>query len=280
MPAPPFMRFYVQAYRKDTVTLSFEEQGVYMRLLTTMWEYGGEVEDNDYVISRSMPIQIQKWQKVKPHIMPKLMEHRPGYLTQKKLHEQFHSITGDKTSNKDSNNPQPDEGRYPPRSQQHTQPPPQRPYQGPTQGAQVAKSIGEIAQGIVNQQIDESPHASARDRLARALDQSKSRSNRDIESRLLDDGNDEACGKTLSIEDADLFISEAFDAFEKHGLNAPSDITVVASWIKNGCDLNRHILPAIRAALNRHGGRIKPPKSWKYFTHEVYGRKKKEIING
>lgn len=40
-PTPPYMRFYVEAYCRATLSMTFEEQGVYMRLLCTLWTYGG-----------------------------------------------------------------------------------------------------------------------------------------------------------------------------------------------------------------------------------------------
>jgi hypothetical protein len=37
----------------------------------------------------------------------------------------------------------------------------------------------------------------------------------------------------------------------------------------------RDILPAVETCLGRTSKATDPPQSWKYFAHEVYGRKKK-----
>ena len=99
MPAPPYMRFYVKSYCKATLSLTYEEQGVYMRLLCTMWEHGGKLKDDDSYISKALPIQIHKWRKVKRQLMPFLMEHSPGFLTQNKLSDEYLFSSGDKKQN-------------------------------------------------------------------------------------------------------------------------------------------------------------------------------------
>lgn len=274
MPAPPYMRFYVRSYCKATVRMTYEEQGVYMRLLCTMWEYGGKIEDDDYLISKALPIQIQKWQKVKPQIMPFLMEHSPGFLTQKKLSEQFNSIGVDKKQNDGSNYPQPNGGSPPGHTQPPNQPPTQRPSQGRYQGEDESAATQPGEENAYLQRFEDIPPGGVAHALARALDQSRYKQNQNNNSRLLDDGEAETCGKLASDEEAVAFVHEAIDAFEKYRLHPPGDYSVIRSWIKNGCDLRLHVLPAVKAALGRHGGHSKPPKSWKYFTHEVYARKK------
>ena len=274
MPAPPYMRFYVKSYCKRTVTLTYEEQGVYMRLLCTMWEYGGKIENDDYLISKALPIQIQKWQKVKPQLLPFLMEHSPGFLTQKKLSEQFNSVAGDKKQNGDSNCSQPDGGSTPGHTQPPTQRPPQRPTQGRYQGENEYDAERADEENNLLQRLEEIPPGGVAHALARALDQSRYKQNQNNNSRFLDDGDAENCGKLTTDEEAIAFVHDAIDAFEKYKLQPPPDYSVIRSWIKNGCDLMMHVLPAVKAALGRHGGYSKPPKSWKYFTHEVYSRKK------
>ena len=71
------------------------------------------------------------------------------------------------------------------------------------------------------------------------------------------------------------FVNEVITLFEKQKLNPPGDYGIVLGWIKNGCDLFLHILPAVEAALkSRVNSTTQPPQSWKYFVHEVYALKK------
>lgn len=95
MPAPPpYMRFYPDVYLRDTIGLTVEEQGVYMRLLCEMWQHGGKITNDDRIIAKSLLIHLNKWRKVKPQLAPYLSEHSPGYLTQKKLREEYKFSSG------------------------------------------------------------------------------------------------------------------------------------------------------------------------------------------
>jgi hypothetical protein len=73
---------------------------------------------------------------------------------------------------------------------------------------------------------------------------------------------------------ADEFVNRVISVFEKHKKHPPFDYAVVESWMNNGCDLLRHVLPAVEAAMNRLGSAADPPKSWRYFAKEVYAHKK------
>lgn len=269
MPAPPYMRFYVDAYCKDTLGLTMEEQGVYMRLLCAMWKHGGKIRDDDLFISRALPIHINKWWKVKPAIMPFLCEHSPGYLTQKKLNVEYHISSGDK-SGKGAATKGVTTGVTPGVTPHVTT--------GVTTHVtpQVAGQDGENAldeNSELSQRFATVPAGGVAHALARALDLSRSRQNKNKKSRFLEDGDPDSCGKRSSNEVAAEFVNRAISAFEKHKLHPPHDYPVVESWMNNGCDLLRHVLPAVEAALNRLGN-ADPPKSWRYFAHEVYARKK------
>ena len=73
---------------------------------------------------------------------------------------------------------------------------------------------------------------------------------------------------------AHRFLTETIRTFGLYGLHPPSDYSVVISWIGNGCDPMRHIMPAVEVCLERIGGSADPPQSWKYFSKEVYTRQK------
>ena len=269
MPAPPYMRFYVDAFCKDTLALTMEEQGVYIRLLCAMWKHGGKILDDDLFISRALPIHINKWWKVKPSLMPFLREHSPGFLTQNRLNLEYHFSSGDKKQNDGSTRGVTTGvtiGVTPHVTPQVT------PHVTPLVGASGEQSV-ECENNELNERFATIPAGGVAYALARALDQSRSRRNKNKKSRLLEDGDPDACGKLTTSDIAAEFVNRAIGVFEKHKMHPPHDYPVVESWINNGCDLLRHILPAVEAAMNRLGG-ADPPKSWRYFAHEVYGRKK------
>jgi len=59
-----------------------------------------------------------------------------------------------------------------------------------------------------------------------------------------------------------------FEAFE---MSPPNDYEVIGSWINQGVDPERYIVPTIREILKRiEAGKIEHPKSWKYFAKEIY----------
>ncbi|MFM9889599.1 MAG: DUF1376 domain-containing protein [Rickettsiales bacterium] len=271
MPAPAYMRFFPALYCKDTMNLSMEEQGTYMRLLCLMWANGGYIENNDAYISKALPINLNKWLKVKHAILPFLEEHSPGYLTQKKLLSEYAFSTGDKKGNKL------DAMVVAPLAAPPTTHPAAPPAAGgvapPTDHFAPQKAANAKRQQI--QRFEPVPRGGVAHALARALDQSRSRSDLNKASRLLEDGDPVACGKPDHDAIATRFVAEAILAFEKHGLHPPSDYSVVNGWVTNCCDPMDHILPAITSCLGRISKATDPPQSWRYFAHEVYGRKKK-----
>ncbi len=271
MPAPSYMRFYPAAYCRGTINLTLEEQGTYMRLLCLMWANGGRIENNDAHIARSLPINLNKWLKVKPQILPYLEEHSPGYLTQKKLRVEYAFSSANKKETKL------DAGGVTP----HATPlvtPPVAPLAARGATPHVNNACGKNAaaqKAEENRRVSYLPEGGVAYMLARALDQSKSRSDKNKNFRLLEDGADPSCGQLHSDPLAARFVLDVVALFEKHSLHPPADYEVVKGWIDNGCDLNLHVLPAVEAVLSsRTGSATDPPHSWKYFAHEAYARKK------
>ncbi len=271
MPAPSYMRFYPDSYCKDTLNLTMEEQGVYMRLLCTMWKHGGKINSDDKYIARAMPINLNKWLKVKPQIMAYLIEDSPGFLTQNKLRVEYAFSSGKKRELKSGAPgvaPQITPGATP--LVTHPATPGATPY--------VDKSGNGNGDAENNEEFHDFanvPEGGVAHALARALDQSKSRSDKNNNFRLLEDSGGNSCAKPESEERAARFVNQAIAVFEKHKLHPPGDYQIVLGWIDNGCDLFTHILPTVEAVLkSRVHSTTDPPKSWRYFAHEVYARKK------
>ena len=66
-------------------------------------------------------------------------------------------------------------------------------------------------------------------------------------------------------------INSLFRMFEAFQMQPPPDYEIIRSWLDNGVDPHRYIIPTIREILKRvEAGSIDPPKSWRYFAKEIY----------
>jgi len=265
MPTPRYMRFFPDAYLNDTMPLTMEEQGVYMRLLCLMWLNGGKIKNNDRLIARMLGIHVNKWSKVKPQVMGYLVEHSPGFLTQNRLGKEYRYSAGkSKASTQDSH------GDNTPDTQGNTPP-------NTTQVAadKLLKNSGSDFE-TPPRNMDELV-ASLSQKFSGAFDQSKSKSKNNNYNRLDLDGDGESCGKLLTRQDIDAFLSSLFRMFEAFKMQPPPDYEIIRSWLDNGLDPNRHIIPTVREILKRiESGAIDPPKSWRYFAKEVYAAANKK----
>lgn len=298
MPAPPkYMRFFPALYMKATIKMPMDTQGAYMRLLCLMWENGGSVENNDSYIAAALPINLNKWLKVKPRIMEELVEYSPGYLTQKKLLKEYLY-----SSRKSSGSKQHEDDNYPdkadaspgqdqddngflldesaadggtaPRTVRPAAPPTAQGAAPPTDYFAGQRAANEKRKEI--QRFEDPPPGGVANALARALDQSRTRINKYKKSKTLEESG---CGQLGSDDLAHRFLTEVIRTFGRYGLHPPSDYSVVMGWIVNGCDLMRHVLAAAEVCLERIGNSADPPQSWKYFAKEVYARQKLQKEN-
>jgi uncharacterized protein YdaU (DUF1376 family) len=259
MPTPRYMRFFPDVYLNDTMPLTMEEQGVYMRLLCLMWMGGGKLKDDDRLIARMLGIHVNKWFKVKPKLSGYLAEHSPGYITQNRLSKEYrysagkskvstHDATGDTT---------PDTGA-------------DTPHNTPQVAAdKLLKNSGsDVEKPPTN--VDELV-ASLSQKFSGGFDQSKSKINTNNKNRLDLDGAGKSCGKLLTRQDIDGFLNSLFRMFEAFQMQPPPDYEIIRSWLDNGIDPHRYIIPTIREILKRvEAGSIDPPKSWRYFAKEIY----------
>lgn len=66
----PYIPFYPADYLADTMHLTLEEHGAYLKLLMVLWRAGGWLEDDDKKISVILGVGIKKWKSLKPSITP------------------------------------------------------------------------------------------------------------------------------------------------------------------------------------------------------------------
>ncbi len=265
MPTPRYMRFFPDAYLNDTMPLTMEEQGVYMRILCLMWMNGGKIRNDDRLIARMLGIHVNKWFKVKPKVMGYLVEHSPGYVTQNRLSKEYKYSKGkSKVSTYDT------EGDNTPDTGSDTS------HNTPQDAAdKVLKNSGSHSENTPRN-VDELV-ASLSQKFSGAFDQSKSKSKNNNYNRLDLDGDGAGCGKPMTRDDMTAFLTSLFRIFDAFKMQPPTDFEIIRSWLDNGLDPHRHIIPTVREILKRiESSAIDPPKSWRYFAKEVYAAANKK----
>lgn len=65
----PFMPLYVADYLGDTMHLSLEQHGAYLRLLMCLWRAGGKLPNDRLKIARMVGVSGAKWDKISPEVM-------------------------------------------------------------------------------------------------------------------------------------------------------------------------------------------------------------------
>lgn len=101
MPAPPYIRIFHETFCQETNGLTMEEQGAYLRLLFALWRAGGRIVHDDTLIAKSLPINANKWYKIKPALMP-FFHDEDGYLSHENLAAEYLRSVGDKKANNSS----------------------------------------------------------------------------------------------------------------------------------------------------------------------------------
>ena len=80
----PYMQFYPADYLADTMLLSLEEHGAYLKLLMCMWRSDGWLPDDDKKISTMLGISPKKWASIREGISSFFI-YENGKFSQKRL---------------------------------------------------------------------------------------------------------------------------------------------------------------------------------------------------
>jgi uncharacterized protein YdaU (DUF1376 family) len=92
MSKAPSMPLFVDAYIADTMHLTPDEDGVYMRLLMCMWRNDGSLPDTDDRLARFARVTKSRWvKKYRPVLIP-FFEVSDGFLTQKRLTKEWQHV--------------------------------------------------------------------------------------------------------------------------------------------------------------------------------------------
>ncbi len=89
----PVLPVYTDAYLGDTMHLSLEEHGAYLKLLMIIWRNNGPIPDDDQRIARMLGITTQRWkEKLKPTIST-FFDLSSGTWLQKRLENERKKIS-------------------------------------------------------------------------------------------------------------------------------------------------------------------------------------------
>lgn len=90
MSQAPSMPLFCDAYLADTMHLSLEEHGAYLKLLMITWRNNGQpLPDDDARIARMLGIPVSRWTKyLRPVIVP-FFDVSSGFLRQKRLEKEW-----------------------------------------------------------------------------------------------------------------------------------------------------------------------------------------------
>ena len=86
----PYMPLWTDAYLSDTDHLSFEEHGIYLKLLMLMWRIPGCQIPNDegWICRRLRVSKTQFQEQVKP-LMEEFLDNTGNYITSRRLQREF-----------------------------------------------------------------------------------------------------------------------------------------------------------------------------------------------
>lgn len=82
--AEPYIPFYPADYLADTMHLSLEEHGAYLKLLMVLWRAGGYLADDDKKLCMVLGVNSKKWLTIKASISP-FFNYCDGQFYQKRL---------------------------------------------------------------------------------------------------------------------------------------------------------------------------------------------------
>lgn len=83
----PYMPFYPGDYLGDTMHLTLEEHGAYLKLLFCMWRAGGWLDDDTKKICQILSITKGRWERLKPSLEGFFLYHDGKFSQQRLLAE-------------------------------------------------------------------------------------------------------------------------------------------------------------------------------------------------
>ncbi len=95
MSKAPSMPLFTDAYLGDTMHLSMEEHGAYLKLLIIHWRLlPKHPPDDDRRLARMLGVSVARWRKIKPVICDEVLYRiEAGELRQKRLEKEFRYVT-------------------------------------------------------------------------------------------------------------------------------------------------------------------------------------------
>ena len=272
-----FAKLYPGDWRGGTLyQLTVEEEGMYMRSCVYMWDTGECIPGDDRLASRLLNVQVQKYQKLMGALIEKgKMTRGQGVIFNERVledisefqqlsgHQSLRAKRGHETRKLTANAVKElmeEVERLKHELAARAEPPHQPPHQPPVapgggclggtpevpQGV-IGKKDNEIKDGAKNGQKSGTAEARSQKPEARNKDSDSARDLFKLEAQLV-----EACNGALD------------NPVNCQGL---LNLSTPIMWLDSGADLERDVLPTLRAIGKRaHGKKI---NSWNYFSKAV-----------
>jgi polyhydroxyalkanoate synthesis regulator phasin len=282
-----FSKFFPGDWRGGTLyQLTVDEEGMYIRSCAYMWDTGECIPGDDRHASRLLNVQIQRYQKLMGALIEKgKMTRGQGVIFNERVleeisefqrqsgHQSIRAKRGHATKKLTANAVKELMEEVERLKQQLAQPPTLPPDQPPVapRGGTPGGSLGgtpDVPAGVMSKKSNEiNEHEQNGQKTGTAESRSQNPEARKEEVAA-------AVPRTAALPASDLDELERklFDACNG-ALDNPVNclgllnLAVPQMWLENGCDLERDVLPTLRAIGKRdHGKRI---KSWTYFTNAV-----------
>lgn len=237
----PYMRLFTSDYRDGTLHLSFELQGFYFRILTYLHD-GESVPADPVALARFIHCNVRTSRALLPRLIASGKLYVDGdWIRNKRVDRDLNLISDrdDADIEPISNSYQPDIAPISVREIEKAESNqcPENPLHRAGQShSQFHIQKEELVAAAELEPARPSPEPKA---ALKPLDE--------LYNRLIDAG-----GKALA------------DPVNAQGL---LQLSFPLMWIERGCDLEKDILPTIRAKAKTHKG--KPIKAWNYFTEAV-----------
>jgi uncharacterized protein YdaU (DUF1376 family) len=237
----PWFKCYQDKWLEDTRDLPPDLRGIYFDCLCLMYKYSGPLRDDPHWVSHQMHVSVRVWKRA-----------REALIEQKFLFETPEGLVNKRASNELEN-----------RSEVQTK----RQISG-SKSRRKTEFNSENAN-----EYNEADQANAPIRARIELEEERE----EIEEKQLPSSSinpaptDDDC---LGFSDDELFrkLSEAAGDLLVRDSSSLGRLDVPKRWIREGCDLERDVLPSLRLVATRRPARS--VRSWRYFSAEVMETKR------
>lgn len=240
----PWFKCYQDKWLEDTRDLPPDLRGIYFDCLCLMYKYSGPLRDDPHWVSHQMHVSVRVWKRA-----------REALIEQKYLFETPEGLVNKRASNEIEN-----------RSEVQVK----RQISG-SKSRRKTEFNSENANEFNEAEVANAP-IRARIEIEEEREEREEREEEQLLSSSINPApTDDDC---LGFSDDELFrkLSEAAGDLLVRDSSSLGRLDVPKRWIREGCDLERDVLPSLRLVATRRPARS--VRSWRYFSAEVLETKR------